>query len=176
MPNGTGHFALAFGPADERFGIEAGAEFFAHDSEIALEVEIVAEFGDELLALKNCGARGWRFQPSCELVFAHGEASGGEEFEEAAAAEEVEVVGVDVIGVAEALASLAGACPAVLDAGDAAAVHGGGGFCAGAGANDALVNPTQNQVSGDGEPELFGAEGFASQREVGEDEADGDDR
>src|SRR5580698_10484577 len=151
MPNGTGHFALTFGPADERFGIEAGAEFFAHDSEIALEVEIVAEFGDELLALKNCGARGWRFQPSCELVFAHGKARGREEFEEAAAAKEIEIVGVDVIRVAKALASLAGAGPAILDAGDATAVHCDGGFCAGAGANDALVNPTQDQVCGDGE-------------------------
>src|ERR1700743_2280695 len=99
----------------------------------------------------------------CELVFAHWEARGREQFKETAATEEVEVVGIDVIGVAEPVAGLTGAGPAILNAGDAAAVHRDGCFGAGAGADDALMNPGEDQVQRDGNPEPFRAERAASQ-------------
>ena len=108
------------------------------------------------------------------MGFAHGEACGGEEFEQAAATEEIEVGAVDVIRIAEAVAGLSRAGPAVIDAGDAAAVERGGGFGAGACADDALMEDAEEEIGGEGEPEPFGGEMLVV-ADPGEDQSGGDD-
>ena len=59
VPVDTRQLAFTFGPDDERLGIQARAEFFAHDREVALQIELVAKFADESLAFENFGALGW---------------------------------------------------------------------------------------------------------------------
>jgi len=73
-----------------------------------------------------------------------------EKLEEAAAAEKVEVIGVNVIFVAEAIAGLAGACPAIVNASDSPLVVSGGGFGAVMGAEDLFVDGGEEEIERDG--------------------------
>ena len=83
---GTGKHARSFRPADQRFGIETRFEVFVADRQVFVEIEFRAEFGDQRLPLQNFSARGSGLQPFRQAVFAHGQARGGQQLEQAAAA------------------------------------------------------------------------------------------
>jgi len=84
-------------------------------------------------------------KPCGEGVFAHAGAGEREKFEEARGTEEIEISGVEAGMNVDAVAGLAGAGPAVFDAGDAFAVEVGGSFGAGPLAKDLRMGDSDDE-------------------------------
>lgn len=110
-------------PGRERIGVDGGGRRLAGDCHRLAEVEAVAEVGDGLVTQIDGFDRGWVEEPVGQGVFAHTGAGEGEELEQAAMAEEIEVGGVEMIGDVEALATSADAAPFVFDTRKALAVE-----------------------------------------------------
>src|SRR5205823_5934216 len=108
----------AFRPADQRFRIEPRAQIFSAQRNVFMQIEFRSELNDERLPLEDFRLGRWREQPLCQATFSHRQTCSGEQLEEAAAAEEIEIVRVNVLFIAKAFAGLAGAEPAIIDAGD----------------------------------------------------------
>jgi hypothetical protein len=111
--------------------VDAYFDVFAEDGDVLAKIEPVAEFRDGGVTLDDLGDGRGRQEPRGEGVFAHSRAGEGEEFEEAASPEEIQVGGVEAGMNINALSGLASANPAVFDAGEAVAIELDGAFCAG---------------------------------------------
>ena len=98
-------------PGGDIVGVDGGADIVAHEGELFAEIDAGAEFGDGLLAGGDFTGIAGGEEPFGESRFAGGGADGGEKFEERSAAEEIEIVGVDVFGIAESVALIAFADP-----------------------------------------------------------------
>ena len=155
--------------------MEADFEVFAEDGNVFAEIEARGEFGEGGLALGDFGDGCGCEEPGGEGVFADAGAGEGEELEEAAVAEEVEVRGVEAgLGV-DAIAGLADAGPVVFDAGQAVAVEGDGALGAGAAAEDVGVEDGDDDKYQRCEEEPPGGEGVAIERKPGGNEGCDDD-
>ncbi len=102
--------------------MDADLEVFSEDCDLFAEVESAAKFGDGGVALGELRDGRGRKEPCGESLFSHPCAREGEELEEAAGAEEVEVGGIEAgvsVDVLTGLmrAGLAGLRPAIFDAG-----------------------------------------------------------
>lgn len=86
------------------------------------KIELVAQVSEHFVARKNGRQVRGRGEPACQARFAHRKPRAREQLEEAAAPEKVEVGGIDVLIIAEAIACFAGACPAIGDAVEASLV------------------------------------------------------
>jgi hypothetical protein len=103
----------------------------------------------------------------CETLFSHAGADGAEELEQAPAAEQVEVGGVDVVRIVELGALLAGTGPVVFDAGQAFSVEVCCAVGAGPGATCVLVCNDKGGECCDAYEEPGGGEGVPEEREPG---------
>ena len=108
------------GPAGELIGVDGGAEGLAEEGEVFAEIELGAELGDGGLAGFDDGGRRGGEQPVGQAFLAGVGAGGAEELEEGAVAEEVERIGVGVMGSGDAWAVAAVAGPNAVEAGEAA--------------------------------------------------------
>ena len=171
-PRAGGKQRRLLGPLAQRRRVEADAEVFAEHGEPFTEIEFLAQVDDDFLALEDFRDGRAVAEPFRQEFFAHGQARGGEQFEQAAGAEDVEVFGVDVFWVAEAIAGAAVAGPEVFDAGEAALVESGRGFGAGFRAESEFVEDRESGVDGYGRQdpvrsEHFGMEGEPRYRDSG---------
>ena len=149
----TRQCARAFGPADQRFGIEARAEILAGQRDVFMQVDFGAQFNNERLPLENLRQPRRREQPLRKATFAHRKSRGGQQLEEAPAPEEIEIFGIDVVFVAEAIAGLPGTEPAIVDASDSFFVVGGGGLRAMMSAENLFMDGGKDQIESDGNKE-----------------------
>src|SRR5205814_3513781 len=90
------------------------------------QVEGGAQIDDRLLPRENFRGRARRQQPTCEPVFAGPGARGTQQFIQRARPKQIQIFGVNVSGVTEAIALLAGPGPAMLDASQASLVKDNG--------------------------------------------------
>jgi len=148
---------------------ESTADLFAQEHELLALADVGGEFLDGGLAADGFVSFGGGGEPGGEGGFARGGARVREEFKEAAAAEEVEVVCVQVVGVFEAGSGIAGSAPVVREPLEALLVvaHGTAGELA------ALVNSqVDDEECNEGEDwgkEPEGGEDDGAEGEVGED-------
>ena len=138
----------ALAPRGQGLGADAGAKILADQGEFLAEVEHGAELGDGLLASADLVGGSGLEEPAGQGTLAGPGAAGRQQFEQGAAAEQVEVVAVRVLGVGEALASHALARPAVLDARQAALIEGGSALGAALFAEHMLVQKHQGDQGG----------------------------
>ena len=103
-------------PRDERLAVDAGPHVGAGQRHALAQVERRGQLGDGLAAGVNLERRGGRRQPRRERFFAGARACDREQLEQRPAAEQVEVIGVQVVGVHEAVTRLARPRPPILDA------------------------------------------------------------
>jgi len=143
----TGELERRLRPVDELLGVDGCLEGFAGDCHGFAEVETIAKIGDGAVPLvdgiEGCGAK----EPVGEGVLTHAGSGDGEKFEEAAAAEEIEVGGVEMFGGVEAVSGGAMALPLVLDAGEAETVELYGSL------GDGLFLQELRVIGGDGDEE-----------------------
>ena len=97
------------GPIFERARIETHFEIFAEQREFFAQIEFVAEFDDDFVSFVDGRYWGRGCEPLRQAVFAHRQERGGKQLEEAAGAEDVEIIGINVFGIAEAFTGCAGA-------------------------------------------------------------------
>jgi hypothetical protein len=102
----------------------------AQTLKVLAQIEPLAQVGKAGLTLSDlcCGRRGQ--QPLGQGLFPHSRSRRREQIEKAAAAEEVQVRGVDMMWIQEALPRLTAADPSVVDAIKSPAVEGSGALCA----------------------------------------------
>ena len=110
------------GPLEEAIGLHARTHVGSCQRELLPKIQRRAELLDGLLPRLNLGSIGTRRQPSCKRLFACARSRQGEQLEQRAAAEQIEIVRVDVIVIAKSIAGLAGSNPAVLEPGQATLV------------------------------------------------------
>src|SRR6266404_5503788 len=101
----------------------ADVRMLADDGELFAKIEAVFEVGDARLSLTNYIEGSGGLQPMCETLFSHAGADGAKELEQAGFTEQVEVGGVDMVGIVELGTLLAGTGPVVFDAGQALSVE-----------------------------------------------------
>jgi hypothetical protein len=94
--------------------MNSGVEIFATGGHLFSKVEPGAKVADGLMALTDRIQRRRFKQPGGESILAHPSARDGEELEEAALPEEVEIGRVEVIGDVKAVSPLAKALPAIF--------------------------------------------------------------
>ncbi len=87
------------------------------------QIEERSKLLDGLLPFGDLLRRGGRGQPASELRFAGARPGDRQQLEERAGAEQIEIVRVQVVVVAKAIAGRAGARPAVFDSGQASLVE-----------------------------------------------------
>src|SRR6266581_1443504 len=148
----------------------ADARVLADDGELFAKIEAIFQVSDALLSLANYVEGGWRLQPLREALFSHAGADAAQEFEQASLAEQVEIVCVDVVGIVELGALLAGASPAVLDAGQAFSIEVRCAVCAGSDAARVLVCDDESGECGNAQEEPGGGERVLEEGETGGDE------
>ena len=91
----VGELIGGLGPSSERLPVDADFEVFAEDSDVFAKIEMPSKLGDGRVALLDLCDWRWSQEPCGKSVFAHAGAGEGEEFEETALPEEVEVGGVE---------------------------------------------------------------------------------
>ena len=110
------------GPIEEAIGLHARTDVGSCQRELLPKIQRRAELLDGLLSRLNLGGIGGRRQPACKRVLAGTRSRQREQLEQRAAAEQIEIVRVDVTIVAKSIAGLAGPYPAVLEPGQTALV------------------------------------------------------
>ena len=133
--------------------MDADLEILAEDGDVFTKIEMVAEIVDGSLTLKKFRHRRRGEEPGGKGVFAHAGAGEGEEFEETAGTEEVEVGGVEAGVKVDALAGLTGAYPAIFDACETVAVKVDRSFGAGALSQNIGVEDCNCEEQGESEEE-----------------------
>ena len=96
----------ALGPCDQQLTFNAGPDVVSCQRERLAQVERRRELANRVLAYEDFRRRCRIFQPPRQRLFARARAGDGQQLEERAAAEEIEVVGVKVFVVAKAIARL----------------------------------------------------------------------
>src|SRR5439155_8470353 len=102
------------GPLQQCFGVNARPDVGAGKGEMLQKIEPGRQLVDRLLAGTYGVGRGRRQQPTGKRLLAGARSCDREQFEQRAAAEEVEVVCIQVVVVLEAITWFTGADPAVL--------------------------------------------------------------
>jgi len=105
----------AFGPGDEHVAIDARPDVCAGQRHGLAQVERRCQLRDRVLPVVHFVQRGRLFEPFRQSLFTRTRTGDREQLEAGAPPEEVQVVGVQVMLVAEPLAWFTGADPAVLD-------------------------------------------------------------
>ncbi|MGB2887582.1 MAG: hypothetical protein WBC04_07810 [Candidatus Acidiferrales bacterium] len=134
-----------FGPGGEFIGFDGSANVGTEDRQVLSQIESLPQFGDGRVTLGDVVNWGGHQKPVREAVFAHPGSRDREKLEQPAAAEKVEVGGVNMIRIGEAATGCAGACPAIFDSGQASLIECLGPFGASARANHAIVDDDQCQ-------------------------------
>ena len=105
---------IGLGPVEKAIGLDARPNVGPRDCQLLLEIQGGGELLDRCLArLDLAGIRRCR-QPPGQHGLARPRPSQRQQFEQRAAAEQVEVVCIHMAVVSEALSGLTGACPAIL--------------------------------------------------------------
>ncbi len=110
-------------PCNQAFGIDPGAVFIAQNGEVFAKVEQRPEFDDRGVAFEQFIRRRRGLQPGSQADLASARAGGRKQMEHAAFAKQIQVGGVGMMGIDEALAGLTNFLPAVFDPRDARLVE-----------------------------------------------------
>src|SRR5207248_601174 len=102
-------------PAGNGVEIDADRHVVAQQRQLLAQVELWGQLRDRALAGADLVGAGRAPQPARECVLAGARARRAEQLEERARPEEVEVGGIGVVGVEEALAGLPLAGPGVVE-------------------------------------------------------------
>src|SRR5215469_819078 len=101
-------------PTLQRPVVDGGANLLAHEREVFPQIDAVAQFRHGLLPRDGSIALAGREQPFSEGALSRRSAGGRKELEHRAAAEQIEVVGIAVLGIAKPLALRTRADPFIL--------------------------------------------------------------
>lgn len=97
--------------------MHAHANIFAQDRQIFPKIELIAQFVHRSMAFVDSFHRSGGKQPFRKSVLSHAGAGGRQKLKQAAVAEQVEIGGVYVVRIVEALAGFSRVGPTVFDAG-----------------------------------------------------------
>ena len=110
-------------PGCECVGVESRPHLGPQHGQVLAQVELFAELGDGDLALADLGGRSRLAKPARQGLLTRRGLGATQSFEQRAAAEDVQVLGIRVGGVLEALAGVAAAREGAVEIGQAALVE-----------------------------------------------------
>ena len=102
---------LPFAPGGQSFQMHPGPSVFSEHRQVFTQIQVRREFRDRLLACADGIRRRGRLEPCCQRLLAHAGASSRQQFEQRCTAEDVQVLGVEVVLVEESRAGLARSRP-----------------------------------------------------------------
>jgi len=167
---GAGRRGLA--PAHQRLGVQAARDRLADERERLAQVERRAQLSDRLLATAHFVARRRGQQPAGECRLARRGARAAQQFEETALAEQVEIVGVGMLGIAESLAAGAAASEVRIESRDGVFVVADRVLARVAPAQHAIVRDDQREEAEHGREQPARIESLRAERDPGEHDAE----
>ena len=99
----------------ERLSIRSDFGIFAKHGQIFAQIQLITEFRDACMPLANLLNGRRHEQPIRERVFSHASAGRGEKLEQSAFAENIEIGGINVMGIVETIASATQIVPAAFN-------------------------------------------------------------
>ena len=164
------------GPGSKCSGIDASTYFGAEARQILAQIELRSKLRHGRLPRARLVESGRREQPGGERLLAHPRARRREQLEERALPEEVEVCGIEMRRIEEALARLSAAGPAILEAREAALVEGRRSLGSSALPDDVVVEQDQRDECDEGKQQPRRREAAGTVDEPENPDARGKDR